>query len=315
VLSIDQLLDTVLHKPSMRRIWNCVVLEFVLFFLIVLDLSAPLSSAFPYSMLREAWSLVGRTPFVLTGLGLLSLLISLAIKWRKQGRAAARDHLSKHLLESLLPAAFALALIFLYNILIAVPHRIRTDADSMDHPPTYIAKLSPPQNLCIISPGECAPAKSPTEEKPDISIRLVYPTAPAVYFINSSNVILRDYKYWFAIVDLTKSQPAKMDALQIPSANGDWIRPRDKAGPMDIFSRVASSMQAGDRLTGYIGVTCPKCKKTRRFWVDIRWQEGGWYSELTDAEVKALDSPTAVPQQFPYGIPVARRKPIGMRAD
>lgn len=299
----------------MRRIWICVGLEFALFFLIVLGLSAPLTSAFLYSTAREAWSLVGRTPFVLTGIGLLSLLITLATKWRRQGRAAAKDHLSKHLLESLLPAAFALTLIFLYNVLIAVPHRIRTDRESTDHPARYIAKLSPPQNPCIISPGECAPTKPHTEEKPDISIRLVYPTAPAVYFINTSDVILRDYKYWFAIVDLTKSQPAKMDALQIPGANGDGIRPREKAGPMDIFSRVAPFLQAGDRLTGYIGVGCPNCKKTRLFWVDIRWQDGGWYAELSDAEVKALGSPTVVPQQFPDGIPIARRKPIGMKAD
>ena len=300
----------------MRRIWICVGLELVLFSLIIaLAFVKPVTSAFLYFLVHEAWSLVGRVPAVFTVTGGLALCITLLIKWIRQGSKEMREHFVKQLFESLIPAALAVALVFLFILVIWVPHRIRSEAASIKLPYSYAARVSPPQDECIISPGECVPAKSHTEEKPDISIRLVYPSAPAVYFINSSNVILRDYKYWFAIVDLTKSQPAKMDALQIPSENGDWIRAREKAGPMDIFSRVAPFLQAGDRLTGYIGVGCPNCKKTRLFWVDIRWQDGGWYAELSDAEVKALGSPTVVPQQFPDGIPIARRKPIGMEAD
>ena len=151
------------------------------------------------------------------------------------------------------------------------------------------------------------PAPKPSEEKPDVSVVLVYSKEPALILNNTSNVVAREIKYWFAIWNLNRIANNMPSPLQIPSATADWIRPKDRVGPMNIFNRVLSQLQSGDRLTGYIGVTCPNCLKTRLFWVDINYDQGGWYAEMTPREVESMKTAINIPKQLPDGIPVNRR--------
>jgi hypothetical protein len=119
------LIQLIFIKLSSRRIWKWTTLGIgmvaiaALARLLLLHLGFLLSEAFGLSLKSL------RVPFVLSGLGAIALFINLAIKWCSQDWRAAKDHLRKHLLESQIPAAGALAIFFLYNLVYVVPHQLR----------------------------------------------------------------------------------------------------------------------------------------------------------------------------------------------
>lgn len=122
---LTQLAQFIFQKPSLRRIWKWTALGVALVAIAIVARVLLLHLGF---LLPEAFSLFRkslRVPFVLSGLGIIALFINLAIKWYSQDRRAAKDYLRKHLLESQIPAAGALVIVFLYYLVYVVPHQIR----------------------------------------------------------------------------------------------------------------------------------------------------------------------------------------------
>lgn len=95
--------------------------------------------------ISEAWTISRKTNiFVLSGLGLTAFAISLGIKCCTQGKVAMRQHVTKHLLEGLIPAAGALLLFVVWNMFYWSPR-----------PPSISAKYERPKdtdtdNLVIV---------------------------------------------------------------------------------------------------------------------------------------------------------------------
>lgn len=84
---------------------------------------------------KMAWQL--RTSAI-SILGLLSIPVALFIKWRTHGPAAIREHLTKTLFESVLPAFLVVCLAFCYELIFVVPDQIAVEASEplRLHPPT-----------------------------------------------------------------------------------------------------------------------------------------------------------------------------------
>jgi hypothetical protein len=141
------------------------------------------------------------------------------------------------------------------------------------------------------------------EELPNISLALVHPDDPALILNNTSSVIVRDFLYWYELWDLSVIQNGHATVLPIPTAKGDWIRAKESSGPMQIFQNVTKS----DHISGFIGASCPKCKRNEWIYVDILYGTGGWYVELTDQELKEMGKKTYT---LPINYPLARRKQI-----
>jgi hypothetical protein len=69
--------------------------------------------------------------------------------------------------------------------------------------------------------------------KPDVSLRFVYPDAPALVLENNSDVIAKDIK-WMVIL-FNMDIPDRNDPLPIPTSTFDWLRPHSHGGPQDLF--------------------------------------------------------------------------------
>jgi hypothetical protein len=147
---------------------------------------------------------------------------------------------------------------------------------------------------------------------PDVILKLIYPQEFAVMIYDNSSVVLNNPRWWFAIWDLDQPGPnGTPKILPIPTDGADWIRPHENIGPMAALGKVASGTKDGDRLLGFIGVTCPKCIRTRLYWVyAVKGDtEIGWYSEVKGASIDLPALDKAMPeiqkdtQKFFAGIP------------
>jgi hypothetical protein len=148
----------IFKEPSMRRIRTCAVLGIGMVSAAIVANVVYRSSGF---LLSEAFDLSVkslRLPFVLSGLGIVALVIALAIKWYSQDWQAVKAHFRKNLLESQIPAAGALVIFFLYNLVYVVPLRIARDANAVQPPRPLFAIPSP--NICVLDPGACRRARA-----------------------------------------------------------------------------------------------------------------------------------------------------------
>jgi hypothetical protein len=157
--------------------------------------------------------------------------------------------------------------------------------------------------------------------KPDVFLRLVYPRAPALILINHSSAVARDIKYAVAVWNM--DLPNRADPLPIPISTFDWIRPFNESGPSSIFGSpsVAQLLRPGDRLFGYIFISCPDSTRDRGFIVYIVWGEGGWFSEDkrgnssegldVPREFSSIASRTEYFRSLESAVPKLSRRPIG----
>lgn len=139
------------------------------------------------------------------------------------------------------------------------------------------------------------PHASPSQPKPDLSIVLVYPKAFAIAFINESDVVLREPKYSPGIYNLDRLDASGNPViLPIPVFSGDWIRPHEAMGPQTVISlpTVQPLVNNGDRIFGFIIVSCPECILTKSYWVYAVHGVGGWFYKLPDG--KGISIPTLV---------------------
>jgi ABC-type multidrug transport system fused ATPase/permease subunit len=157
------------------------------------------------------------------------------------------------------------------------PHQ---DALPVDRGPKPEAPPKRPK-VHVMPPVASALSKSvearPTD-KPEVVLSLVHTASPAVSLHNVSNAVANNIKWGIILWNTTHPDPS-FTPLQIPIQMFDWIKPGQYGGPEDVFSRVSSQLQPGDRLVGCAFVDCPDCIKGHSYLVEIVWGQGGWYSE------------------------------------
>jgi hypothetical protein len=146
-----------------------------------------------------------------------------------------------------------------------------------------------------ISPSVKVPSiQPPPIGMPNVSLRFLYPKAPALMFVNPSDFVARDIKS--AVVLWNMDLPDRNDPLPIPSSSVDWIKPHDEVGPTNLFGApiIAPLLNAGNRLFGSAMVDCATCSRGRTYIVYIVLGEGGWFSEINKNHPGKL----LVPQNF-----------------
>ncbi len=118
------------------------------------------------------------------------------------------------------------------------------------------------------------------DPKPDISLVLAYPQSVSLLIRNDSTVVARDSKYSVLFWNL-ELLPESMQPLPIPVGSHDWVRPGRRGGPYGILSRPTSRglINPGDRIFGYISLSCPECSTDKVYWVFFKHGQGGWYAE------------------------------------
>ena len=137
--------------------------------------------------------------------------------------------------------------------------------------------------------------KPSTPSRPEVTLRFVYPKAPAIELINQSDVVAREIKWSVALWNLdTLSE--RTDPLPIPIKTFDWIRPNQRSGPLGVFTAqtVKPLLTPGNRLVGSVSVSCPDCVRGWTYMVYIKWGDGGWYSEVKDE----VSGDLLVPKKF-----------------
>jgi hypothetical protein len=158
-------------------------------------------------------------------------------------------------------------------------------------------------------------------ELPDISLVFVYPQAISVLIVNTSNVLLRDPKYFMVIWDLDIE--GRTDPLPIPAVTltGEWIWPHTAIGPNQVITQpqVAPLVKRGDHLMGCATVDCLTCGNAKGYWIYAIYGEGGWFAETKPkgqwpswvAVFKLLPEIRKNPEHFFSDIPQADRIKIG----
>jgi hypothetical protein len=153
--------------------------------------------------------------------------------------------------------------------------------------------------------------------QPDVFLRFVDPTTPALVIVNPSDVVARDMKY--AVELWNMDAPDRDDPLPIPTSTFDWLKQHSEGGPQNLFnlSLASSLLKNGDHLFGSATVNCPTCIRGRTYIVYIEWGKGGWVAETGDNGQLIVpinfkrETRMRYFQQLPQMIPTDKRIPIG----
>jgi hypothetical protein len=169
--------------------------------------------------------------------------------------------------------------------------------------------------------GVLIPDTKPTPERADITAKFVYPDSIALVLMNYSQAPVRDPGYFMMLWNL--DSPGR-DPLPIPSQNfnGDRIIPNQEMVPLAIVTlkKVAPLVKKGDRLFGFVTVTCPDCLRPRSYYVYAVHGDRGWFTELpigrnpdVNGLIQALPKIREDPESTftNSGIPLSVRHPIG----
>lgn len=130
-------------------------------------------------------------------------------------------------------------------------------------------------------------------QDPTPTLRLVYPSFPALIFQNRSKKVVKNIKWACGIWNVCL--PNHVDPLPIRIQIFDFIRAGQDGGPQNLLNPEALSLvKPGDQLVGSIAFTCPDCDSERVYVISIVWGKGGWYSELPQQKQGGLITPKLV---------------------
>ncbi len=137
------------------------------------------------------------------------------------------------------------------------------------------------------------PRHEQSEERPDITLRLVHPKSPSLVLVNCSNVIAKDIKW--TVVLWNMDLPERNDPLPIPVSAFDWLRPNCESGPQGLFylPSVEPLLKPGNRLFGSVSVISPESIRGRSYIISIKLGEGGWFSEIENKRSGELVIPNS----------------------
>jgi hypothetical protein len=134
---------------------------------------------------------------------------------------------------------------------------------------------------------------------PDVIARVVGLKEPAIFIQNVSTVLAREAVYQIVLWNLDSTRD---DSIPLVQRSISFIRAGEGSGPYPLTEDNSLPFtKPGDRLFGYLEVTCPECAKTKPYWVFTIYQHGGWYAEFPEA-------------QFPMSSLIVKQVPI-MRID
>jgi hypothetical protein len=125
---------------------------------------------------------------------------------------------------------------------------------------------------------------------PDIAMRLVYPTRPALMLDNQSSYTARTVKYACALIYLNGKEAGT--SVPIVIATADFINGHDSIGPENLFDppQILKSPSDGQKMFGWIQISCPDCIRTRFYWAYIKFGFAGWYSEVSKTRFEEIDT-------------------------
>jgi hypothetical protein len=129
-------------------------------------------------------------------------------------------------------------------------------------------------------------------ERPDVTLSFAFAKSPTLMLSNQSNKLARSIRWTVVLWNLDNpmaySNPSAPDTahepLPIPTSTIDFIRPRSKTGPLNLFDfpNIRSYVKPSNHLIGSASVICAECERGHTFLVDIILNTGGWYPELAN---------------------------------
>jgi hypothetical protein len=150
---------------------------------------------------------------------------------------------------------------------------------------------------------------APQAEKPDITIRLIYPDYPSIVLVNNSDKLAREIKWSVAVWNLDDPrtyvnphpEPYAHDPLPFPVSMFDFLRPHSESGPQQVFGsqHVRPYVKEGQNVFGSISVICPDCTKGHTY--VVYWTVGrtGWYAEIAGlGDKKFTEGELVIPHHF-----------------
>jgi hypothetical protein len=157
--------------------------------------------------------------------------------------------------------------------------------------------------------------------KPDVTAKFVYPQEIALELTNHSQTVVKDPTVLLLLFDLDGpgDQPSP---LQIPLALGpnEYIKSGSYIVPLTVTgnSSLKNTIRKGDRILGWVSVTCLDCVSTNSYWVYAVHGSGGWYSPCEKGKHPQLNAISKNWHNFvKYGdaylsgtVPIERRIPI-----
>jgi hypothetical protein len=118
------------------------------------------------------------------------------------------------------------------------------------------------------------------ERGPDVAMRLVYPTRPALMLDNKSHYTAQSIKYAFALLYINGKNAGT--PVPILSAGADFIKSNDSVGPENLFDppQIVRTPTEGEKMFGWMQINCLNCVRIRYYWAYIQFGFGGWYVEV-----------------------------------
>lgn len=230
--------------------------------------------------LRHKWKSLTRNQTILFLIAVLGLPIAVAsLLWGPLHPAPSKEEIAKEVVRNL-------------------PPPVKRDVEKE---PQENLKTEGKSKVEVHRKSKQPEKSSDSPERPDIHLVLVYPKAFAIILYNSSGVLMEKPKYAPGIWNLDRlDESGNVPTLMIPVFEGDWIRPHESMGPENVFDTplVKPAVKHGDRLFGFITVTCPACSVNREYWVYEVFDEGGWYCELPKGKSILLDKLAAAIPSF-----------------
>jgi hypothetical protein len=124
-------------------------------------------------------------------------------------------------------------------------------------------------------------------EQPDIHAVLVYPAKPAVIVTNKSKIKpVKDGLYTFITLNIDRWLGDRYQMVQQASSKVDSLRPEGSYLPSTLNLVIdppqSQPLGKGDRLYGYLSISCPDCIANRLYWVLIKYGQEGWFVEVSN---------------------------------
>lgn len=124
----------------------------------------------------------------------------------------------------------------------------------------------------------------------DVSLRFVYPTAPALLIMNQSDSVAKDIKYVTVVWNMDDQRvylnagqgPDGHDPLPIPVQGFDYLKPHGLGGPLGLFAtpQIIPFIKERQRLFGSVAITCINCAAAKTYIFYDLWGKSGWYYEV-----------------------------------
>jgi hypothetical protein len=124
-------------------------------------------------------------------------------------------------------------------------------------------------------------------ERPDVHAALCFPERLSVQLSNSSRVKpVRDGLYQLIMFNIDRPYSRNFQLVQTASTPLGTIPPSFSYLPsnLNILLDPAEDLTKGNRLFGYLSISCAECVTPRTYWALIKYGEEGWYREIKAGE-------------------------------